>query len=152
MLRRINDALPGLVLGIILYGILLQVTGVWFVPDKLGYTIGLWYGIGIAVAMAINMATMIYDSIYEDTGKQANTRVIAKSMFRYIVVVILFSILGYFHFGNLFMAFFGVMGLKISAYLQPLLRKYGGRWFRGRDLETPSENEVNEKINKEVTM
>ena len=35
MLKRINDALPGLVVGIILYGIVIQLTGVWFVEDKL---------------------------------------------------------------------------------------------------------------------
>ena len=45
MLKRINDALPGLVLGILLYGVVIQFTGMWFAEDKLGYTIGLWYGI-----------------------------------------------------------------------------------------------------------
>ena len=59
MLRRINDALPGLVLGIVLYGVLVELAGVWFVDDKLGYTIGLWYGIAIAIGMAINLATVI---------------------------------------------------------------------------------------------
>ena len=35
MLRRINEALPGLVFGIVLYGVVLQLAGVWFVEDKL---------------------------------------------------------------------------------------------------------------------
>ena len=34
MLRRLNDALPGLVAGIIIYGVIIQLTGVWFVDDK----------------------------------------------------------------------------------------------------------------------
>lgn len=123
MLRRINDALPGLVLGIILYGVILQITGVWFVKDKLGYSIGVWYGIAIAVGMAINLAKIIYDSVTMDMGGHANRRVIAKSVLRYAVVVILFMILGYFQFGNLLMALLGVLGLKISAYAQPLLTK-----------------------------
>ena len=42
MLRRINDALPGLVAGIILYGIIIQITGVWFVEDRVSYSIGVW--------------------------------------------------------------------------------------------------------------
>ena len=123
MLKRLNDALPGLVLGIILYGAIIQLTGVWFVSDKIGYSIGLWYGVAIAIGMAINLAQVLYDSVaYGDVG-HANRRVIAKSILRYVVVVILFFILGYFKFGNLFTAFLGVLGLKISAYAQPLMGK-----------------------------
>ena len=123
MLRRINEALPGLVFGILLYGVVLQLAGVWFVEDKLYYSIGLWYGIIIAVGMAINLATVIFDSVAMGDSKHANRIIIAKALLRYAVVVILFFILGYFDFGSLLMAFLGVLGLKISAYLQPLLHK-----------------------------
>lgn len=34
MLKRLNDALPELVLGIIVYGIVVELAGVWFVTDK----------------------------------------------------------------------------------------------------------------------
>lgn len=123
MLRRINDALPGLVAGILIYGMIVQLAGVWFVKDKAGYSIGLWYGIAIAIGMAVNMAVIIYDSVLEDVGKHANRRVIAKSVLRYVIVVILFFVLGFFDFGNLVTAFLGVLGLKVSAYMQPLLQK-----------------------------
>ena len=83
----------------------------------------LWYGIIIAVGMAINLATVIFDSVAMGDSKHANRIIIAKSLLRYAVVVILFFILGYFDFGSLLMAFLGVLGLKISAYLQPLLHK-----------------------------
>ena len=54
MLKRINDALPGLVFGIVFYGIVVQLIGVWFVTDKISYSIGLWYGIAIAVGIAVS--------------------------------------------------------------------------------------------------
>ena len=60
MLKRINPSLPGLIIGIMIYGLIVQLTGVWFVEDKLGYSIGLWYGIGIAIGMGINIAIVIY--------------------------------------------------------------------------------------------
>ena len=82
MLRRINEALPGLVFGIIIYGIIIQLTGMWFVDDKVRYTIGLWYGVAIAVGMAINLAMVIYDSVTIDGGKNANRRLIIKSVLR----------------------------------------------------------------------
>ena len=127
MLRRINEALPNLVAGIIGYGVVVQLAGVWFVKDKLGYSIGLWYGIAIAVWLAINIATVIFDSVVMGDSKQASRIIIAKSVFRYVVVVILFLLLGHFRFGNLFTAFAGVLGLKVSAYLQPLFGKISDR-------------------------
>ena len=155
MLRRINPALPGLLAGIVIFGLLVQLTGVWFVEDKIGYSIGLWYGVAIGIGMAINLATVIYDAVTFDGEGNANKRVAAKSMLRYIVVAILFGILGYFEFGNLFTAFLGVMGLKISAYMQPLLNKLVNKSsgsFDAASIDENSEISEMEKINKEVTM
>ena len=82
MLRRINPALPGLVVGIVIFGLFVQLTGVWFVADKIGYSIGLWYGVAIGIGMAINLATVIYDAVTFDGEGNANKRVAAKSMLR----------------------------------------------------------------------
>lgn len=165
MLRRINDALPRLVATILLYGVVIELAGVWFVEDKISYSIGLWYGVAIAVGLAINLAMVIFDAVTLGDSEHANRRIIAKSILRYVVVVILFFILGYFQFGNLFTAFLGVLGLKISAYLQPLFGKVSDR-IHGR-IREDSEVESNEnvtaqdqiykgteqiQINKEVTM
>ena len=157
MLKRINPALPGLVAGIIIYGLIVQLAGVWFVRDKVGYSIGLWYGIAIGIGMAINLATVIYDAVTFDGEENANKRVAAKSMLRYIIVAILFFILGYFEFGNLFAAFIGVMGLKISAYMQPFLNKLSGKSDAQADggFDVASFDEIaesNYEENKEVTM
>ena len=152
MLRRINPSLPGLIAGIVIFGLLIQLTGVWFVEDKLGYSIGLWYGVAIGIGMAINLATVIYDAVTFDGEGNANKRVAAKSMLRYIVVAILFGILGYFEFGNLFTAFLGVMGLKFSAYAQPLLNKLVNKLLGRTDAASNDENSKMENLNKEVTM
>ena len=137
MLRRINDALPGLVAGIILYGIIIQITGVWFVEDRLSYSIGLWYGITIAIGMAINLAKVIFDSVTIYGEENANRRIIMKSVMRYAVVVILFFILGYFKFGSLYTALIGILGLKVSAYVQPLFQKIAGK-LSGRSDAAPN--------------
>ena len=62
MLRRMNEALPGLVVTILLYGLVIELAGVWFVEDKMKYSIGLWYGVAIAVGLAINLAMVIFGS------------------------------------------------------------------------------------------
>ncbi|MBQ8626344.1 MAG: hypothetical protein IJ419_09325 [Agathobacter sp.] len=155
MLKRINESLPGLVAGILIYGVIVQLTGVWFVEDKWAYSIGLWYGIAIAIGMGINMAVVIYDTVTFYDGEHTNRRVAAKSILRYFVVVILFFILGYFEIGNLFTAFVGAMGLKFSAYMQPLLTKLVNKLLGRDDAASYDENFPNENseiINEEVTM
>lgn len=152
MLKRINPALPGLVVGIIIYGFIVQLAGIWFVRDKVGYSIGLWYGIAIGIGMAINLATVIYDAVTFDGEGNVNKRVAAKSMLRYIIVAILFFILGYFEFGNLITAFLGVMGLKFSAYLQPLFQKLVTKFIGRKEASLEDENSSVENLNKEVTL
>lgn len=124
MLRRLNDALPGLVLGILVYGVLIELAGVWFVSDKLRYTSGLAVGIALAVGMAVNMAVVLQDAVdvYGESG--ARTRIVAKSILRYLIVVIVFLVMMKWNLGNLITAFIGVMGLKVSAYFQPFAHRF----------------------------
>ena len=127
MLKRLNEALPGLVLGIIIYGILLQVTGVWLADDKLRYSTGLWIGIGCALFMAIHMAISIEDAVSIGTEDGAKKKTIASAMFRYMIVLIVLVVMCYFNLGMILPAFFGVLGLKISAYVQPLFYRLRDR-------------------------
>ena len=127
MLKRLNEALPGLVLGIIIYGILLQFAGVWFVNDKLGYSVGLWIGIGCALFMAIHMAMSIEDAVSIGTEDGAKKKTIASAMFRYVIVLLVLVAMCYLNLGMILPAFFGVLGLKISAYVQPLFYRLRDR-------------------------
>lgn len=123
MLRRINEVLPDLVVGVLIYGIVVQFAGVWMVEDKLDYSIGLWIGVAIAVGMSIHMAIVLNDAADIAAEETAKRRVILKSTLRYVVVAILFFVVAYFKLGNLITLFIGVMGLKAGAYLQPLTHK-----------------------------
>jgi len=147
--KRLNDALPYLMSGIFFYALIIELVGVWFVKDKLGYSIGLWYGAIVAMGMAYNMAKLIYDSCTIDSRKKV---VIAKSVLRYAVVVILLMAIGYFKFGNLYTAIIGLFGLKIAAYLVPLQAKLVYK-LTGKKASF-LENDLNSEENqiKEVTM
>lgn len=72
MLRRLNDALPGLVMGILIYGLAVELIGVWFVADKLRFTSGLAIGIALAEGMAINIAVVLQDAV--DVYGESNAR------------------------------------------------------------------------------
>ena len=136
MLRRINDVLPELILELILYGLIVQFTGVWFVEDRLQYSTGLWIGIVTAMGMAIHIGVVLQDAVAdamaglpvqetegEENEDAANKRIILFSVLRYIAVVIVFFVVAIFHLGNIITCFIGVMGLKASAYLQPFTHK-----------------------------
>lgn len=123
MLKRLNEALPGLVLGIIVYGVLLQLAGVWLVSDRLRYSVGLWIGIACALFMAVHMAVSIEDAVSIGTEDGAKKKAVAGAMLRYVVVLIVLLLTFYFDLGMVLPTLLGVLGLKISAYLQPLFRR-----------------------------
>lgn len=123
MLRRINQALPELVLGIVLYGATLQAAGVWFVEDRMQYTAGLWIGAALAVGMAINMAIVILDTVEAMGEGRSSKKPLLYAIVRYLVLVASFLAVWYFKIGNVIAMFAGVMGLKASAYLQPFTHK-----------------------------
>lgn len=102
----------------------MELLGVWFVSDKLRYTSGLCIGIALACGMAVNMAVVLQDAvdIYGDSHAQA--KIVGKSVLRYVIVVLVFFVMMKFHLGNPAAAFVGVFGLKVSAYLQPVARKW----------------------------
>lgn len=131
MLRRLNKVLPELILGIILYGVVLQITGIWFVSDKIRYSSGLWIGIALACFMAVHMAVVIEDAVSLESSQG---KLIAQSLIRYFVVVVVFFCMMYFRLGNLITAFLGTMGLKAAAYAQPFIHKMIFK-LRGREEE-----------------
>ncbi|MBO5033284.1 MAG: hypothetical protein J6D08_15650 [Lachnospiraceae bacterium] len=133
-LREINTALPGLLLGIILFGVLCQIAGLFFVEDKAGYSIGLWIGVLTAVFMALHMAVTLNSAVERDV-KGAQAAATRQNIIRYFIVVIVLGLLMLTEIGNPLAAFAGVMGLKLSAYAQPLLAKLS----HAKGEEDPSE-------------
>ena len=125
-LRKINTALPGLLLGIILFGILCQVLVFFLVEDKTGYSIGLWVGVFTAVFMAFHMAVTLNTAGERDV-KGAQASATRQNIFRYFIVVVILGILMLTEVGNPLAAFAGVMGLKVSAYMQLLFARLSHR-------------------------
>lgn len=135
-LRRLNPALPMLTATILVYGILIEGIGIWWVEDKLRYTTGLLIGIGLALFLSINIATSILTITADTQGRRGQAIMAAKAILRYAVVVVVSMVMGYFKLGNIFTWFAGVMGLKVAAFLQPLIHKV----FFGKSQSTEIEN------------
>ncbi len=129
-LRKINTALPGLLVGIILFGILCQALVFFVVEDKTGYSIGLWVGVLTAIFMAFHMAVTLNAAVERDV-KGAQAAATRQNMIRYLIVVVILGVLMLTEVGNPLAAFAGVMGLKVSAYLQPLFARLSHHGAQG---------------------
>lgn len=120
-LKKISETLKELLIGILFYGIIVEVMGICFIKDKIYFSIGLWFGILLALAAAIHMWWGIDKAL--DLGDGAGKYALAQNMIRYGVIVVAFGILCVVDFGNPIAAFVGIMGLKVGAYLQPFTHK-----------------------------
>ena len=74
--------------------------------------------------MAVNMAVVLRMRLRSTGRRKARSKIIARSITRYLVVVIVFFVMMKWELGSLPAAFIGVLGLKISAYLQPLAHRF----------------------------
>ena len=125
-IKKINTALPGLLFGIILFGALSQTVGFFLVEDKADFSKGLWIGVVTAVFMAFHMAISLNSAVERDV-KGAQAAATRQNIIRYLIVVMILGILMVTKIGNPLAAFVGVMGLKVSAYAQPMFNKLTSR-------------------------
>ena len=117
-LRQINDALPGLTGGFFIRSAASRLSlPLWGAAGS--DAVGLWAGIGCAVYWEFTWRLhcgVFWEKTAGRAGGGADSR---RGGLRYAVVLGVFALLLVFRLGNPVLAFFGVMGLKVSAYLQP---------------------------------
>ena len=80
---------------------------------------------------------LIEDAIALNGENHAKNKIVAWSLLRYMIVVIIFFVTLKFRLGNVLMEFVGVMGLKAAAYLQPFIHRV---LYGSEGEEKPSEN------------
>ena len=121
-LNGLSDVLPDLLIGILLYGVVCEAVGLIFVKDRLFYSIGLLIGILCAMGMAVHMAWSLNMAL--DLGESgAVKKMQLHNLLRYGIVVVMIFALWLSGIGNPVVAFLGIMGLKVAAYLQPFTHK-----------------------------
>ncbi len=126
--KKIDPTLFELCLGILIYGVVFELILLVF-SRKAAYSIGLWVGVLLAVAGAVHMwwsLNRTLDMPEKDAAKYAVTN----NIIRYLVVVIVMMVLIYTNFANPVFMFCGYMGMKISAYLNPVMQKVNAKIFK----------------------
>lgn len=119
--KQKDTTLFELILGTLPFGLLCQLIGSFFVKDIWDYSLGLWIGIVIAMVLSWHM----WFSLNKAMGipESAVKMMTASNLIRYGVIVgVLFTIM-FTEIANPLAAFLGIMGLKVSAYIQPFTHK-----------------------------
>ena len=120
-IKKISETLKELLIGILFYGIIVEAIGICFITNKMYFTIGLWFGVFLALAAAIHMWWGLDRAM--DLGNAASKYALSQNLIRYGVIVVAFGALCVWDVGNPIAAFAGIMGLKAGAYLQPFTHK-----------------------------
>ncbi len=130
-LRKVNRALLELYLGIIFIGLMCQFIGMWFVSDKLLYTVALWLGVILALITVMHMYRTLDRAL--DLGADATKAVTKANLVRYGCIVVVFGIVLATGVLNPLITFMGLMSLKVAAYLQPFTHKLCNKFFHEVD-------------------
>ena len=132
--EKMDETLKELMTGILLFGLVCLVVGVWFVNSPLKYIAGLLIGLVLALSAAWHMHWSICRNMDLNVDREgaANAYAVKSSMIRYGVIVVVFLAVCLTDFAYPLAVFLGIMGLKAGAYLQPFTRKY---LFKKTDIE-----------------
>lgn len=115
-----NETLLEMWVGTVLFGTVCQVSVVWFLKDKAGYSIGLWLGIIAALITILHLSVTLDKAL--DLGEGgAKKHMVIQNLVRYFVLIIFLVVLMITDFANPLAAFLGLMGVKAGAYLQPFV-------------------------------
>ncbi|MCI5602675.1 MAG: ATP synthase subunit I [Lachnospiraceae bacterium] len=119
---RINRTGIELIIGNVIYYILGQILILIFADRKLNVSVGFILGVVISVLMTVHMTIAIEQAMsFNERG--ADRHIKKTTAVRMILCFIALIAIGVTHVGDIVAALFGVMALKVSAYLQPLTHK-----------------------------
>lgn len=117
-----NTVLKDMITIMGLYGIVAQIICLIIPGDHLKMAAGLWIGVAAGIGMAVHMKNSLDEAL--DLGESGAQKYMQKSYAkRYLTVVVVFVAVSYLQIANVLTLLTGVMGLKISAYLQPIMHK-----------------------------
>lgn len=121
-IKGLNDSLWDLMVGIFVFSIICECSGIWFVQGKAAYSFGIIIGFLLAEVSVWQMANSIDKAMY--MGEHGATKIVrSHSIIRYGMTLLIFVVILITNIANPFAAFASLMGIKVAAYLQPLTHK-----------------------------
>lgn len=132
-IQKVNRTLFELETGIFIFAVICQFVLLFF-SNRKELSIGLWTGVFMAFFCAWHMWWTLERGL-ELGEKGAAAYLGRQNMIRYILIVMVLGLTALWGIGNPLTAFTGVMGLKVSAYMQPLTKKISKIFYEEKKLQ-----------------
>lgn len=129
--------------GIVIWGIVCNVIGAFFVKDEVLYAKGIWFGIIFALASNYHMYRTL-DRALDLNEKDASKAIFRGYLFRYILFAALLGVIMITNVMNPLVVFLAYMSLKMTAYMQPIIHKIYNKLFHETDPVAMPIDEENE--------
>lgn len=150
-LRKINRTLLEMQLGLLFWGIVCQTAGAFLAENQGYYAKSLWFGILFAMISTVHMYRQL-DRALDYGEKTANKMIFGGYLIRYVFFVLIMIIIMITKVMNPLIVFLAYMGMKVTAFLQPITHKLCNKMFHETDPipeALPEENTVGEEIPQE---
>lgn len=121
MKRKIDPTLLELCLGIVAYGVVFEIALLFF-SREIAYSLGLLIGVMLALVGAVHMWWSLNRGL-DLPEKEAVKSLSTQNIMRYLILAAVLAILAATKFANPIFTFAGYMGMKVSAYCNPLIHR-----------------------------
>ncbi len=121
MKKKIDPTLLELCLGILAYGVIFEIVLLFF-SREITYSLGLMIGVALALAGAVHMWWSLNRGL-DLPEKEAVKSLSIQNIIRYLTLAVVLAVLIGTKVANPIFTFAGYMGMKVSAYLNPLIHK-----------------------------
>ena len=116
-----RQTLRELQIGVIIFGILNILIGMWFPKNMLAYVLGGLLGTVTALVMTDNMARAIVRAVSDE--HKASARIRLAFFLRYAIAVAVMIVACVSPYTNPIATFIGIFSIKFATYLSPLIHK-----------------------------
>lgn len=120
--KNMNETVKEMWVGAFIWGVVCELASVWWVEDPLSVSLGILIGMLLAVSGIWHMWKMLDNAL--DRGAGAQKYLTIRNLLRFLVFVLVFAVLMLTKWANPLAAFAALMGIKVSAYLQPFVHNY----------------------------
>jgi len=123
MTKENKEMLTDMFIIIVVFGVIVAIIECILVSRKVYSLLGLLIGCVMAVYMFMYMNFVLNRSISFGDAKAVEKYIVKHSVIRYLSIVIVFFVICTTEIADPVSCFIGLLGLKVSAYLQPLVNK-----------------------------
>ena len=139
-----KQTLRELQIGVIIFGILNIIIGMWFPKNMLAWVLGGVLGTVTALVMTDNMARAVVKAVSDET--KASARMRFAFFFRYALAVVVMIVACVSPYTNPIATFIGIFSIKFATYLSPLIHKINLK-INPNALESDGSEETEEENN-----